>query len=396
MNLARTGLCSVLAAALTVPAAAADYAWSGFGTVGAARSNSDYVYERFASRTTSFRRDSILGLQGSVAFNPHFSLTVQTIVEPSARDDRKTALTLPWAFVSCQPCNDLLLRAGNMRMPLYLYSESQNIGVSYAFMHLPTEVYSTAPTDDFTGAACSKTCEWAGGDLVLDGFAGISKADVRLIQNVTGGAVRSKLGGLMLALHRQDDTFRAGILHAGISTSTTFAATPSGGGPDPNPDPGGAGGAPPHNMGGMPPVGSGTANTFVYLLGADLDLGHGFRLISEYARRDASNVQFSKNSTGGYLSLQKKLEAWTPYATLGRLLSDRPERQDPDGRHFYDDQFSLALGVAYALSPTSKCKFEWMQVKVLGGSTLFDPSPGGTGISRQDVDLVSASYSCAF
>jgi hypothetical protein len=134
----------------------------------------------------------------------------------------------------------------------------------------------------------------------------------------------------------------------------------------------------------------------VYLLGADTDLGRGFHMIGELARRDANNVAFSKNSTGGYLSLQKKLEAWTPYVTFGRLLSDKAERQDPVGMHFYDDQSSLALGLAYSLSPASRFKLEWMQVEVLGGSTLFDPSPGGTGISRQDVDMWSASYSCAF
>ena len=364
-----------LLALLSQPCSAIDYSWSGYGTAGYTRTDSAYVYERFASRSGSFKRDSILAVQANAEFDQHWNLTIQPVLAPSTRDDQKLEASLPWAFLSYRPSNDLLLRAGKMRMPMYLYSESLNIGVSYDFMHLPTEVYSTAPTNDYTGLSFTKTWGLSAGELSLDGFAGNTKLAIRQTHGQSGD-LRTQSGGMMLNLHRDEDIYRIGIQQAYIDISNIGMSS---------------GGAPLNNQ--LTPK----IDTQVYLLGADIALDEHFRLIGELARRHAKNLQTPKNSLGNYLSLQRKSGPWTPYFTIARLLTDQASRQATGfGSHDYDDQGSLSLGTAYALSPNSKLKAEWMRVNVRGGSTLFDRAANGDAINHQSLNLYSLSYNFAF
>jgi hypothetical protein len=47
-------------------------------------------------------------------------------------------------FLSYRLSNDTLLRAGKLRMPMYLFSENMQVGASYDVMHLPTSVFNCA------------------------------------------------------------------------------------------------------------------------------------------------------------------------------------------------------------------------------------------------------------
>jgi hypothetical protein len=50
-----------------------------------------------------------------------------------------------------RPDNDWLLRAGKFRVPLFLFSETQDIGTSHDMARLPNDSYTLNPTSDFTG-----------------------------------------------------------------------------------------------------------------------------------------------------------------------------------------------------------------------------------------------------
>ena len=85
-----------------------------------------------------------------------------------------------WAFLSYRPTNDWLIRAGKQRIPLYLYSETVDVGVTYDFARLPTEMYSIISSDDFTGLSFSKNWGMENGDLSLDGYWGKATTDFRV------------------------------------------------------------------------------------------------------------------------------------------------------------------------------------------------------------------------
>ena len=58
---------------------------------------------------------------------------------PDALNDNRYEGSVSWAFLSYRPTNDWLIRAGKQRTPLYLYSETVDVGVTYDFARLPTE-----------------------------------------------------------------------------------------------------------------------------------------------------------------------------------------------------------------------------------------------------------------
>lgn len=389
---------AALAAALAgAPLQAAELSWSGFGTLGYARSDRDYTYERFVDRDGTFKRDSLLGVQASADLTPRWSATAQATLAPSSSDDQRWQPTLQWAFLSYRAGNDVLLRAGKLRMPMYLYSENMNVGASYDVLHLPTEVYSTAPTNDYTGASFSKTWSLAAGDLSLDGYSGRTNVTARrqLGSSSAPAGLHTRSTGLVLSLRRDDDSWRMGLQRAKISVDGNNGAEPglAAGATIPAGATGTSGDIAP----GVP-AGAGMAaiDTRVFLLGADVGLGGGWRAVGEYARRHAVNAVTPKNSQGAYLTLLRKSGHWTAYATLARLLTDAEARRAAGGHDGIDDQTASTLGAAYALTPSSKLKAEWMHVHIGAGSSLIDRASGVATVRRQGMNLLSLSYSVAF
>ena len=81
--------------------------------------------------------DTRLGLQGSVMFNPQLSVTGQVV----GRSARNGNVDLEWLYGSYKVTDKLTLQVGRKRLPILYYSESQDVGVSYPWVHLPPDLY---------------------------------------------------------------------------------------------------------------------------------------------------------------------------------------------------------------------------------------------------------------
>lgn len=81
--------------------------------------------------------DSKLGLQGSVVFNPQWSATGQ-IVARGARDGK---VNLEWLYGTYKASDKVTLQFGQKRLPLFYYSESQDVGFTLPWIRLPPEMY---------------------------------------------------------------------------------------------------------------------------------------------------------------------------------------------------------------------------------------------------------------
>src|SRR6266550_4064747 len=173
-------LAALPVAAVDFSVAAVDFSVSAFGTLGYARSDQRYTYQRFIDRSGTFRRDSLAGLQVDARFAEKFGATVQVKVAPDTANDNRYEGTVSWAFLSCRPTNDWLIRAGKQRIPLYLYSETVDVGVTYDFARLPTEMYSLISSNDVTGLSFSKNWGMEDGDLTIDGYWGKGTGDFRI------------------------------------------------------------------------------------------------------------------------------------------------------------------------------------------------------------------------
>lgn len=388
-------LLAIPACAVLPLAQAVELNWSGFATAGYAISDRSYVYERYVDRSGTWQRDSLAGAQLVAELAPRWSATVQATLAPSVSQDQRWDTRLQWAFLSYRAGNDVLLRAGKLRMPMYLFSENMQVGASYAVMHLPTEVYSSAPSNDYTGLGISRNWSMAGGELALEAYAGRTSLTARAQPGGSSpGELHTRSGGLVLAYRHDDDVWRMGWQKALISVEMNAQALAQG-------QTQGQGTAVIAVSGavapGLPRDGNGDAiDTRVALLGADLHFDGELRLVAEYAWRHATNAVTPKNSQGAYATLLRPVGKWTPYVTVARLLSERAARIAEAERGGADDQTSLAFGAAYSLTPSSKLKAEWMRVHIGSSSSLIDHQDFTPVIRHQDMHVLSASYSVVF
>jgi hypothetical protein len=410
------------------PAVAVDFSFSSFGTVGYARSNQPFTYQRFIDENGTFRRDSVAGVQGDARFGEHWGATLQLKAAPAPDRDDVYKATASWAFVSFRPTNEWLIRVGKQRIPLYLYSENIDVGTTYEFARLPTEMYSIVSSNDALALSVSRTWSLANGELALDGYWGKSNNDLRvwhreglpptrppgasfIEEHVTGL-------GLVLSFRRHDDIYRVSAHRAtfrfadGGKIATNFPFVPLAPGigyyqvDDAFPGPG------------VPAVDAQLA--MVYTLGGDVGVGKGFRVVGEFARTVIPGNIIGAASDRFYLALSRRIDALTPYVSFAAMRSpgaalrlresinanrvppfvpnadivNASQRFGADSMLVYD-QHSWAIGASYSFSATSKLKAEVMRTRIGQVSGLVD-APPGSDIRDRNIDVLSVSYNFVF
>lgn len=396
---------------------AADYSISGFGTIGYAQSNQSYNYQRVINKSGTFSRDTVFGAQIDARFNPEWGATVQAKYAPAIDRDSGFKPVISWAFLSYRPDNDLLIRAGKLRVPFYLYSENMDVGVTYAAARLPNELYLISPTMDFTGASFVKN--WAVGDneLYLDGYWGNADMPWRRYNRDTATpswvSLKNKAKGLLLTFHQEENVYRAGMHSADIryANGTAFPVTMA-----PNPPP------PIPGMTGSYYTPSGTTSTITaptFACGADIGLGQGFRTVAEYVRRKIKGMDIGPDTESYYVSVLKTVDRWTPYVTYANIESknlaiyqavngarvqggppgvadgiNATQRDAADNVIMYD-QRSWAFGTSYSIDNKNKIKAEWLVVRTGAVSNFVDAPVGGESGNRR-INVFSLSYSFVF
>lgn len=416
-------------ALLGLPVFAQDLSVSGFGTLGYARSNHDATYQRSIDRSGTFDRDSVLGLQGDLRLNPQWSATVQLKAAPSLRSDDRWDLRPALAFAAWRASDDWLLRAGRMRVPLYLHSESMDVGVTHDMARLPAEMYLLAPNTDFNGLFATRSWPRGQGELALDLYTGRIATSARIWSRdgvpplVPPGAqvidISVRSSGAVLTLRQPDSTWRGGVHRTNtrrrsgerIAVDYPFVPIAPGLGyyqvDDAMPGPG------------VPTVPS-ISNT-VITVGFEQQFATDWRLSAEFARNIQQDTEVGADSRGGYLALSRRFGSVAPYASVGMLrssagilaryrnLTGNPlpamvpgadqinAAQRLAAESFYSyDQRSLAIGAAWTIDPTKKLKFEWQRTRVGQVSFFFDTPPGQAVPHDTHVDVWSVNYNFSF
>lgn len=407
------------------PALATDFSVSGFGTLGYARSDRAYGYQRFIDDRGTVRRDSVAGLQADARFAEGFGATVQ--VKTAARSDSDTGYegSIAWAFVSYRPSNDWLFRAGKQRIPFYLFSENYDVGATYDFARLPTEMYSISPSNDFVGGSLSKVWRAAGGEFTFDFFAGRSQTDYRgwlrepvnaADPNAIFGDLKIRGGGLALAHKTEERTLRVALLRVRVQADRPFPRTY----PFVEIAPGlGYYQVDPALPGPGVPLNSYVVDS-VLTLGSDWALKHDIRLVAEFARVVVPRDDLAPKGNRGYVALLKRSGSWTPYASYAFLRSparqrtlyasvndialpptvpgaaeiNAAQRAGADQLLVYD-QSTWAVGTSYATTATTRIKAEFARTRIGDVSSMVDALPGTT-VHRATINVLSLSYSVVF
>jgi len=101
---------------------------------------SDILYAGYSNDAT-LDADSIIGIQLDAVLSDELSVITQIIAY--GWDDYNAAIE--WAFLRWQATESLLLRAGRLRAPLYMFSDYLEVGFAYPWIMPPAEVYGFAP-----------------------------------------------------------------------------------------------------------------------------------------------------------------------------------------------------------------------------------------------------------
>lgn len=310
---------------------------SSFGTLGYAVSNNALNYQGFIDKDGTFSRDSRFGVQAEFPLGSTSTATVQVRWAPAEDNDQGWNLRLPWAFVSWRPDNNWMVRAGKMRMPMLLSSENIDVGSTTPFARLPVEVYSVLPIWDFYGLSIGRDLSVGPLDVELTAYAGWSQSHWRVFlrdkpAQIPGAAAGagfegisgSFLGGIV-SVHDGEDHYRLSALAWETQLETidfgiTYPYVPIAPG---------IGYYQVSNL--MPGPGAEMRERVrIYTLGAGIEktLPANFRLITEgvLRRTERTSIGAGSDSWGGYIALQKKIGAWTPYIYRAELQSSRRAR----------------------------------------------------------------------
>ncbi|MFD3301081.1 hypothetical protein [Aquipseudomonas alcaligenes] len=357
---------------------------NGFGTVGVTHLGGEddgRSYGISGQTNDSWRGDQLskFGAQLTYGVTDTVGLTLQTTAK--AYGDEWKA-NLEWAYLSWQSTDNLMMRFGRLRTPVYMYSESIDVGFSYPWLRLPDEVYSQVQLSNYEGADIVYNLPLSFATLSFQLAGGIAKNRDYYIYDEEFDIDYDNVFGSSVSLATNDfGTFRVGYVEADIDTDVSGSFTDIFGNP-------------------------GTAT----LLALDKDKGKftsiGYQYdngtwltANEWTSRVIEND--GSNSTDSfYLMGGRRFGDFLAHVTYAQLDED-------EGR-----QSSWTLGLNYNMLPTVVLKGEYKRVDTTGGydgvfvrnaqelydNTVYDRTNGLAGVPARnyDGDIISAGVDFVF
>ena len=357
---------------------------NGFGTVGVTHLGGEddgRSYGISGQTNDSWRGDQLskFGAQLTYGVTDTVGLTLQTTAK--AYGDEWKA-NLEWAYLSWQSTDNLMMRFGRLRTPVYMYSESIDVGFSYPWLRLPDEVYSQVQLSNYEGADLVYNLPLSFATLSFQLAGGIAKNRDYYIYDEEFDIDYDNVFGSSVSLATNDfGTFRVGYVEADIDTDISGSFTDIFGNP-------------------------GTAS----LLALDKDKGKFTSIGYQYdngtwltANEWTTRVTENDNNASidsFYLMGGRRFGDFLAHVTYAQLDED-------EGR-----QSSWTLGLNYNILPTVVLKGEYKRVDTTGGydgvfvrnaqelydNTVYDRTNGLAGVPARnyDGDIISAGVDFVF
>lgn len=148
-------LAVAVATIVSLPAMAleqGEHKFNAFGTLGVSNfggeENIQYGSQGQIEDKLSALQDTKFGGQFSYGITDKFGLTAQAIVK--AEQDTYKA-NMEWLYLNYQIQDDWQVRAGRLRTPIYMLSETLDVGYTYPWIRLPDEVYAQVKLSNYEG-----------------------------------------------------------------------------------------------------------------------------------------------------------------------------------------------------------------------------------------------------
>ncbi|WP_374289531.1 hypothetical protein [Pseudomonas fluvialis] len=360
-----------------------EYRLNYFGSVGITHLGGEdqgRSYGVSGQTTDSWRGDQLskFGAQLTYGLTDTLGVTLQATAKP-LQDEWQA--NLEWAYLSWQANDQLMVRAGRLRSPVYMYSESLDVGFSYPWLRLPDEVYSQVQLTNYEGADVVYTLPLSYGSVTFQVAAGQAKNRDYFAYDDLFSIDYGKLFGGNVSLATNDyGTFRVGYVEADISTTIDGVV----------------------NAFGTP--------TYLQLLELKKDKGKFTSIGYQYdngtwltANEWTTRVTENDNNASidsFYLMGGRRFGDFLAHVTYAQL-------DENEGR-----QNSWTLGLNYNIAPTVVLKTEYKRVDTSGGydgvfvrgkqelyeNELFERSGGLAGVPARnyDGDIISVGVDFVF
>ena len=185
--------------------------FSGFARlVGGYLDDGDAIYQGY-DNSVSFGQHSLLALQTDVELAETLSFTTQFLAHASAGRDSG----VEWAYLTWRPSKSWRFKAGKLRTPFLIYSDTIDVGFAYPWIIPPQQVYSPYLFPDFTGLSAAYRFNIRDWGIETKAYWGNFKDAVTVEDEFAVDTEASNMRGLILELHRGSLRLRASYHLAG-------------------------------------------------------------------------------------------------------------------------------------------------------------------------------------
>lgn len=172
---------------------------------------SDFSHGSVVESKWSLAPESRVGLQGSWTFDPKWSFTAQAMARHAAK---KAKLELEWAYVSYNLTPEWTVQAGRKRLPLFMYSDFQDVSFAYNWVRVPPDVYGWAVVN-YNGANITYRSDIGGWAVKSNAYVGQEHTKDNPINRLASPTPTDidwdNMWGVDLELNRDWFTVRAAI-----------------------------------------------------------------------------------------------------------------------------------------------------------------------------------------
>lgn len=305
---------------------------NGFFTAGAAYTNSPAEIVGLGLKNDpDYEADSIIGLQFQFQVNDRTDLVTQL----TARGREDYSVETEWAYIRYRFTDDIVGRAGRLRMPFFMLSEFRDVGYALPWVRAPQSVYGGSPFDNYEGFDLTYNYTFGNFDGNTSILTGRSSQTNAPIDDLTINDVV----GFNSSLSYGDLTFRVGFARGRITSDTLG------------------------QLGGIFPgsLMDKTARGDFGGIGARYD--NGSLLVMAEAVQNRRKGALS-NTRGNYLTVGYRFGDWMPNLTyMRRYTTDDSQR----------DKARAAIAAAVAAAPPAQqAMLAAVQTDVVG---LLDANP---------------------
>jgi len=183
---------------------------SGFATIAVSASDTDYETDAGITKKASIDPDSVIGLQFDSNISDKTSFTLQLVArgDNSHASDGKSDFEpdVEWAFITLKPADGHRIKAGRLRNPVFMYSETLEVGTTYPWVRPPQDTYQHVLSTELEGLSYEYTHNFDDWDLSINPFIGAS--------HIEEGVEIHKQAGLNFTLQSEYHHLRASYFHS--------------------------------------------------------------------------------------------------------------------------------------------------------------------------------------